>query len=145
MASPASKRKTGSGASRIRIICFRSLGLTRRSSPLYQHRTDEWWGCGIDAVSALDCWGMGHPGFTGLKLEPGGPSLKRMGYTPAGYSTTGGSETFHFPGWKRVHCAPARARSRSGFAGRTRRTRYRDGESRLLEAGPGAECCLGFA
>jgi spermidine dehydrogenase len=65
--------------------------------PLYQHRTDEWWGCGIDAVSALDCWGMGHPGFAGLKLTPGGPSLKRMGYTPAGYSTTGGSENFHFP------------------------------------------------
>ncbi len=65
--------------------------------PLYQHRTDGWWGCGIDAVSALDCWGMGYPGFKGLRLEPGGPSLRRMGYTPAGYSTTGGSETFHFP------------------------------------------------
>ena len=64
---------------------------------LYQHRTDGWWGCGIDAVSALDCWGMGYPGFKGLKLEPGGASLKHMGYTPAGYSTTGGSETFHFP------------------------------------------------
>ncbi|HEX4079292.1 MAG TPA: FAD-dependent oxidoreductase [Rhizomicrobium sp.] len=65
--------------------------------PFYQHHTDEWWGCGIDAVSALDCWGMGYPGFAGLRLEPGGPSLKRMGYTPAGYSTTGGSERFHFP------------------------------------------------
>jgi spermidine dehydrogenase len=65
--------------------------------PLYQHRTDGWWGCGIDAVSALDCWGMEYPGFKGLKLEPGGPSLKYMGYTPAGYTTTGGSETFHFP------------------------------------------------
>ena len=65
--------------------------------PVYQHHTDEWWGCGIDAVSALDCWGLGYPGFAGLKLEPGGPSLKRMGYTPAGFSTAGGSETFHFP------------------------------------------------
>jgi len=64
---------------------------------LYLHRTDEWWGCGIDAVPALDCWAMGHPGFAGLGLKPGGPSLNRMGYTPAGYSTTGGSETFHFP------------------------------------------------
>ncbi len=63
----------------------------------YQHRTDGWWGCGIDAVSALDCWGLNYPGFSGLKLEPGGPSLKRMGYTPAGFSTTGGSVTFHFP------------------------------------------------
>ncbi len=65
--------------------------------PLYQHRTDDEWGLGIDAVSALDCWGYGLPGFEGLKLEPGGPSLRRMGYTPAGYSTTGGSPFFHFP------------------------------------------------
>lgn len=65
--------------------------------PFYQHATDEWWGCGIDAVSALDCWGIGYPGFAGLKLQPGGPSLRRMGYTPAGYSTGNGSQTFHFP------------------------------------------------
>ena len=65
--------------------------------PFYQHITDEWWGVGFDAISALDCWAMGYPGFDGLKLKPGGPSLKRMGYTPAGYSTTGGSKSFHFP------------------------------------------------
>ncbi len=65
--------------------------------PFYQHITDEWWGCGFDAISALDCWALGYPGFNGLELKPGGPSLKRMGYTPAGYSTTGGSESFHFP------------------------------------------------
>jgi hypothetical protein len=34
---------------------------------------------GFDAISALDCWAMGYPGFDGLKLRPGGPSLKRMG------------------------------------------------------------------
>lgn len=65
--------------------------------PLYQHRTDGEWGVGIDAVSALDCWALEFPGFEGLKLKPGGPSLKYMGYTPAGYSTTGGSAYFHFP------------------------------------------------
>ncbi|HEX2592943.1 MAG TPA: FAD-dependent oxidoreductase [Rhizomicrobium sp.] len=65
--------------------------------PLYLHRTDDLWGCGIDAVSALDCWGVGFPGFVGLKLKPGGPFQKRMGATPAGYSTTGGSAFFHFP------------------------------------------------
>jgi spermidine dehydrogenase len=63
----------------------------------YQHYTDGWWGCGIDAISALDCWGLGYPGFDGLNLKPGGPMQKRMGYTPAGYSTTGGSDFFHFP------------------------------------------------
>ena len=65
--------------------------------PFYQHRTDGEWAVGSDAVSALDCWAMGYSGFGGLKLEPGGPSVKRMGYTPAGYSTTGGSYFFHFP------------------------------------------------
>jgi len=65
--------------------------------PFYQHITDEWWGVGFDAISALDSWAMGYPGFDGLKLKAGGPSLKRMGYTPAGYSTAGGSEDFHFP------------------------------------------------
>jgi spermidine dehydrogenase len=65
--------------------------------PFYLHRTDDLWGCGIDAVSALDCWGVGYSGFAGLKLTPGGPLQKRMGATPAGYSTTGGSDFFHFP------------------------------------------------
>jgi spermidine dehydrogenase len=64
--------------------------------PFYQHRTDDLWGCGIDAISALDCWGIDLPGFDGLKLAKGG-NTKRMGYTPAGYSETGGSYSFHYP------------------------------------------------
>ena len=63
--------------------------------PFYQHKTDDLWGCGIDAISALDCWGVGMPGFDALKLKKG--STARMGYTPAGYSESGGSYTFHFP------------------------------------------------
>jgi spermidine dehydrogenase len=61
---------------------------------LYQSATQGEWGVGIDAVSALDCWGFGMAGFQGLKLAPG--SAPRMGYTPAGYAD-GGSYTFHFP------------------------------------------------
>ncbi|MEJ0065073.1 MAG: NAD(P)-binding protein [Caulobacteraceae bacterium] len=61
---------------------------------LYQSATQGEWGVGIDAVSALDCWGFGLTGFQGLKLDPG--SAPRMGYTPAGYAD-GGSYTFHFP------------------------------------------------
>ncbi|HUI58687.1 MAG TPA: NAD(P)-binding protein [Steroidobacteraceae bacterium] len=61
----------------------------------YQSRTHGEWGVGIDAVSALDCWGFGLPGFRGMKLEKG--SISRMGYTPAGYEDTGGSPTLHFP------------------------------------------------
>ncbi|HEV8334590.1 MAG TPA: NAD(P)-binding protein [Steroidobacteraceae bacterium] len=63
--------------------------------PYYLHATDGWWGCGIDAISALDCWGTEFPGFQGLKLEPG--EAPRMGFTPAGFAATGGSDTFHYP------------------------------------------------
>jgi spermidine dehydrogenase len=60
----------------------------------YQTATHGEWGVGIDAISALDCWGFGMAGFEGLELKPG--SAPRMGYTPAGYAD-GGSYTFHFP------------------------------------------------
>jgi spermidine dehydrogenase len=60
----------------------------------YQARTHGEWGVGIDAVSALDVWAFGFPGFQGLKLEPG--AAPHMGYTAAGYAA-GGSYTFHFP------------------------------------------------
>ena len=61
----------------------------------YQARTHGEWGVGADAVSALDAWGIGLPGFQGLKLEPG--SIPGMGFTPAGYADTGGSPKVHFP------------------------------------------------
>jgi spermidine dehydrogenase len=60
----------------------------------YQARTHGEWGVGIDAVSALDVWAFGFPGFQGLQLEPG--SAPHMGFTAAGYAD-GGSYTFHFP------------------------------------------------
>src|SRR6266478_6877647 len=62
--------------------------------PLYQSRTHGEWGVGIDAVSALDVWAFGFPGFQGLDLAPG--SAPHMGYTAAGYAD-GGSDKFHFP------------------------------------------------
>jgi spermidine dehydrogenase len=61
---------------------------------LYQARTHGEWGVGIDAVSALDVWAFGFPGFQGLQLDPG--SAPHMGYTAAGYAD-GGSDKFHFP------------------------------------------------
>src|SRR5260370_21440299 len=61
----------------------------------YQARTHSLWGVGIDAVSALDCWGVEFPGFKGMNLAPG--SIPRMGFTPAGFADTGGSKTLHFP------------------------------------------------
>jgi spermidine dehydrogenase len=61
----------------------------------YHSRTMGEWGVGTDAVSALDCWGFGLPGFQGMQLSKG--SIRRMGYTPAGYEDTGGSNKLHFP------------------------------------------------
>src|SRR6516165_2851875 len=61
----------------------------------YQTRTHGWYGVGIDAVSALDCWAMDFPGFKGLNLEKG--SIAHMGYSAAGFADTGGSKTLHFP------------------------------------------------
>jgi spermidine dehydrogenase len=61
----------------------------------YHARTMGEWGVGTDAVSALDCWGFGLPGFQGMQLSKG--SIRRMGFTPAGYEDTGGSLHLHFP------------------------------------------------
>jgi spermidine dehydrogenase len=61
----------------------------------YHARTMGEWGVGTDAVSALDCWGYGMPGFQGMHLAKG--SIARMGFTPAGYADTGGSARLHFP------------------------------------------------
>jgi spermidine dehydrogenase len=63
--------------------------------PYYQTRTHGLFGVGIDAVSALDCWVLGQPGFNGLKLEPG--SFSRMGYTPMGFAVPKEAYEFHFP------------------------------------------------
>jgi spermidine dehydrogenase len=61
----------------------------------YHARTMGEWCVGTDAVSALDCWGIGLPGFEGMNLAKG--SIRRMGFTPAGYADTGGSFRLHFP------------------------------------------------
>lgn len=62
--------------------------------PVFAAMTQDEWGVGADAVSALDVWAYGLPGFAGLKLRPG--AAPRMGNTAAGYAE-GGSYTFHFP------------------------------------------------
>ena len=65
-----------------------------RVIPYYQAATHGEWAMGIDAVSALDCWGFGLRGFAGLGLVK--RAHPRMSFTPAGY-VEGGSATFHFP------------------------------------------------
>jgi spermidine dehydrogenase len=74
----------------VRIVKVQPLAIA-----YYQTGSHGWWGVGIDAVSALDCWAMGFPGFKGLNLEKG--AIAHMGYSPAGFADTGGSKTLHFP------------------------------------------------
>ncbi|MBK1658815.1 NAD(P)-binding protein [Paracraurococcus ruber] len=62
--------------------------------PFFQAMSHGEWGVGADAVSALDVWAFGFPGFQGLGLAPG--AAPGMGYTAAGYAG-GGSYRFHFP------------------------------------------------
>jgi spermidine dehydrogenase len=66
-----------------------------KAQAFYQTITHDEFGTGIDAEPALDCWGFGYPGFKGLKLAPG--SVRRMGYTAAGYEDNPELPTFHFP------------------------------------------------
>ena len=60
--------------------------------PFFQARPHALYGLGIDAVSALDAWGLSLPGFAGMKLRPtAGPGM--------GLDARPGprSPFFHFP------------------------------------------------
>jgi len=48
---------------------LKSAGCHPDVLPLFQARPHSLYGVGIDAVSALDAWGLGFPGFAGMKLE----------------------------------------------------------------------------
>ena len=51
-------------------------------------------GIGIDAVSALDMWGLGYPGFEGMNLDPApGPGMNR----DAIRNEEADNQFFHFP------------------------------------------------
>jgi spermidine dehydrogenase len=51
----------------------------------YQTITHDLYGVGIDAVSAIECWDLGYPGFQGLRLGPTSESEEAEKYR------------FHFP------------------------------------------------
>jgi spermidine dehydrogenase len=61
----------------------------------YQPISHQEFAIGTDAISALDAWAYGLPGFDGMKLPKG--VIPRMGPTPSGYLQYGGSPKFHFP------------------------------------------------
>ena len=61
---------------------------------LLQAHPQPLYGLGIDAVSAQDAWGLGLPGFNGLKLTPGyGPGMGR----DARHNDEAEAYFFHFP------------------------------------------------
>ena len=64
--------------------------------PLFQAMTHDLYGVGIDAVPALDCWGLEMPGFAGLKLDDEEPS-PGMGRTPLLEMNEEEPYIFHFP------------------------------------------------
>ena len=67
---------------------------TRRWSPCCRPHPQPLYGLGIDAVSAQDAWGLGLPGFNGLKLSPGpGPGMGR----DAIHNEEAEAYFFHFP------------------------------------------------
>ena len=54
----------------------KTAGCDAEVLPLFQARPHSLYGLGIDAVSALDAWGLGLPGFAGMKLGPtAGPGM----------------------------------------------------------------------
>jgi spermidine dehydrogenase len=63
--------------------------------PFYQVRTHGLYGIGIDAVSALECWGYHYPGFEGMNLDP--EATGRMSFTARGDATPKPPYNFHFP------------------------------------------------
>lgn len=69
--------------------------LTAAVLPFFQTRTHDLYGVGIDAVPALDCWGLEFPGFEGLELDDG-PS-PGIGRTPLLEQHEEEPYIFHFP------------------------------------------------
>ena len=69
-ASPPTRRRTSSGGSPtsdylLQVVKADPAAICRSIST----RTDGLWGCGIDAVSALDCWGVGLSGLSGIEAR----------------------------------------------------------------------------
>jgi spermidine dehydrogenase len=60
---------------------------------MFQSRTHSLYGMGIDGVPAIDCWGLGYPGFQGMGLSQGDhPALSATAKPKAS-----NPYIFHFP------------------------------------------------
>jgi spermidine dehydrogenase len=88
-------KKARLGTISYRDFLLKVVGTDPVVAQFYKQRTHGLWGMGIEAVSALECWATGLPGFGGLKLPPGASDT--MGETAAGFADTGGSVDVHLP------------------------------------------------
>lgn len=70
--------------------------VTSAAIPFFQTRTHDLYGVGIDAVPALDCWGLEFPGFAGLHLDADEAS-PGIGLTPQLEMNEEEPYIFHFP------------------------------------------------
>lgn len=70
--------------------------VTPEAMPFFQTHTHDLYGIGIDAVPALDCWGLQYPGFAGLRLDKDEPS-PGIGLTPQLEMNEKEPYIFHFP------------------------------------------------
>jgi spermidine dehydrogenase len=72
------EKKTKLAKTSYRDFLVSTLGVTTDALPFFQTSTHDLYGVGIDAVPALDLWGLGYPGFKGLNLAPGSwPGISR--------------------------------------------------------------------
>ena len=72
------------------------VNVTPEVIPYFQTSTHDLYGVGIDAVPALDCWGLEFPGFAGLGLDAAEPS-PGIGRTPRLEMNEEEPYIFHFP------------------------------------------------
>lgn len=61
----------------------------------FQHSTSEYFGVGIDAVTCIDAWGNGNPGFAGMDL--GDKAYKTMSPSGRLVKTDPDDYIYHFP------------------------------------------------
>jgi spermidine dehydrogenase len=90
--SVAEKKATLARTSYLRYLTDYAK-LPTAALPFFQPMTHDLYGVGIDAVPALDCWGLGFPGFGGVKLDDG--PFPGIGLTAAPHQEE--PYIFHFP------------------------------------------------
>ncbi len=88
-----------------------TVGVSDEIVKLLQAFPHPLFGVGIDAVAAQDAWGLGLPGFHGLKLDPApGKGMNR----DCIHNDEAERYFFHFPDGTRHHRALAGAQANSG-------------------------------